>query len=178
MRVADQNIERFPDPVPYTDEEGVERFKEGIDEEEKFLTSKLADITKQHHGFSFSPTTQHAKTVCKYIKCAECKKPRVIYAEKKLKPDEQVKLKKTNEEQYMFVALVFRTWLKNLWRSFAKIFPVPLGWRRPTTEWISRIYVSNVDQTGNYTRKIHSTSLSVKVVQTKGLNVITNGKRR
>ena len=71
MRIKSEKIETFPDPIPYIDEEGVKRFKEGFDEDEKYLTSKLIDVSKRHHGFQFSPFTQHVKTVSKYVKCAE-----------------------------------------------------------------------------------------------------------
>ena len=86
-------IEPFPDPIPYTDDDGVERYKEGFDEEEKYLTSRLVDVTKQPHGLSYSPTAQTAKNTSRNVKCAECKKPRVIYSAKMLKPDERSKLR-------------------------------------------------------------------------------------
>ena len=87
-----EEIERFPNPIPYTDEDGVERFKEGRDDEEKFLTSRLVDVTKQPHGLPFTPTAQTAKNVSKIVKCYKCKKTCVLYAEKRLKVDGQSKL--------------------------------------------------------------------------------------
>ena len=57
---SDDEIERFPDPIPYTDENGIERYKEGQDDEEMFMTSKLADMTKRRHGAPFPPDKQHA----------------------------------------------------------------------------------------------------------------------
>ena len=49
-------IERFPDPIPYTDGDGIKRFKEGRDDEEKYLTSRLVDVTKHPHGLPLPPT--------------------------------------------------------------------------------------------------------------------------
>ena len=69
-----EEIERFPDSIPYTDVEGVKRFKEGRDDEEKFLTSRLVDVSKQPHGLPFAPTAQTANNVSKIVKCSECKK--------------------------------------------------------------------------------------------------------
>ena len=68
-----EEIERFPDPIPYTNEDGVERFKEGRDDEEQFLTSRLVDVTNQPHGLPFAPTAQTVKYVSKIVKCSECK---------------------------------------------------------------------------------------------------------
>ena len=50
-----EEIEGFPDPIPYTDEDGVERFKEGRVDEEKFLTSRLVDVSKQPHRLPLIP---------------------------------------------------------------------------------------------------------------------------
>ena len=43
----------FPDPVPYTDSDGVEHYKEGKDVEETFLPSKLIDATKRKSNIPF-----------------------------------------------------------------------------------------------------------------------------
>ena len=85
-------IERFPDPIPHTDEVSIERFKEGRDDKEKYLTSRLVDVTKQPHDLPFLPTGQTAKNVPKNVKCSECKKSGVIYAAKK--SDEHAQLQK------------------------------------------------------------------------------------
>ena len=68
--------------------------KEGQDDEEKFLTSRLVDATKQAHGVPFSPGKQYAKNVLKNVKCSECKKSRVLYAAKMLKSNNQNRLEK------------------------------------------------------------------------------------
>ena len=108
-----QEIERFPYPIPYTDKDGVERFKEGTDDDEKFLTSRLVDVTKNPHGLPFSPTTQTAKNVSKFVKCSECQKPRVLYAEKKLKLDDQSKLQRVLKKHIYICGTSFIDFTKN-----------------------------------------------------------------
>ena len=107
-----EEIERFPDPIPYNDEDGVERYKEGQDDEEKFLTSKLADVTKQAHGVPFPPD-KHAKNVLKNVKCSECKKSRLLYAAKMLKPDDQNRLRKLLKNHIYVCGTSFADMYKN-----------------------------------------------------------------
>ena len=79
--------------MPY-DDNGIERYKEGVDSDEKYLPSKLQDVTKQAHGLPFSPTAQTAKNTGLTVKCCHCKKPRLLYSPKKLKENSLRKLKK------------------------------------------------------------------------------------
>ena len=86
-------IDDFPDPIPY-DDNGVERYKEGTDNEEKFLPSMLQDASKRPHNIPFAPTGQTAKAGGLTIRCVECKKTRVIHSKLKLKTGESEKLKR------------------------------------------------------------------------------------
>ena len=66
----------FPDPIAYTDKDGVERFKEGTDDDEKFLTSRLVDVTKYPHGLPFSTNNSNCKKceqICKMQWMSETK---------------------------------------------------------------------------------------------------------
>ena len=92
-RRGTQPIRPFPDPVPY-DDNGIERYKEGVDNDEKYLPSKLQDVTKQAHRLPFSPTAQTAKNTGLTVKCCHCKKPRLLYSPKKLKENSLLELKK------------------------------------------------------------------------------------
>ena len=87
-------IADFPDPIPFTDDDGVERYKEGVDAEEKSLPSKLLDVTKQHHGLPFSPSAQTARNTMRTVKCSECSKPRLVHAARKLKEDQKKNLRR------------------------------------------------------------------------------------
>ena len=88
-----QPIRPFPGPVQY-DHNGIKLYKEGVDSDEKYLPSKLQDVTKQAHGLPFSPTAQTAKNTGLTVKCCHCKKPRLLYSPKKLKENSLLKLKK------------------------------------------------------------------------------------
>ena len=107
-----RKIERFPDPIPYTDEDGVGRFKEGTDDEEKFLTSRLVDVTKQPHGLPFAPTTQTAKNVSKIVKCSECKKKHVFFTLRKV--DGQSRLQGILKNHIYICGTSFSDLVKNL----------------------------------------------------------------
>ena len=91
---GNDSINNFPDPVPYEDEEGINHYKEGRDPEEKFLPSKLLDITKQPTNIPFKATAQTANNVGATVKCSDCKKPRLMFSEKMLKADEKLSLKR------------------------------------------------------------------------------------
>ena len=54
-------IDDFPDPIPFDDEEGIQRYKIGKDKKEKYLPSLLIDAPRQPHDIPFSPTAQSAK---------------------------------------------------------------------------------------------------------------------
>jgi len=62
-------------PIPYTDENGAECFKEG----------KMTKKSSWHLT---------AKNASKLVKCFECRKLRILYSEKKLKIDDQSKLQR------------------------------------------------------------------------------------
>ena len=110
---SDDEIERFPDPIPYTDENGIERYKEGQDDEEMFMTSKLADMTKRRHGAPFPPDKQHAKNVLKNVKCKSVR--RVVWF---TQSDDQYRLKK--RAIYMYVGEVLLTSTKIPWHMSGK----------------------------------------------------------
>ena len=54
------SISAFPDPEPYNYEENVQHCREGSDENEKSLPSKLDDPSKQRHNILLSPTAHHS----------------------------------------------------------------------------------------------------------------------
>ena len=69
-----KEIQSFPDPIPVEVEDELQHYSEGLDENEKFLPSKLQEVSKQPHNVPFTPTVQTAKNVAMVIKCTECKK--------------------------------------------------------------------------------------------------------
>ena len=73
----------LPDPEPY-EVDGVVHYRPGSDPEEKYLPSKLEDPEKRPHNVPFSPSAQTATNVGRLIKCEECKKPRLLHAQRKL----------------------------------------------------------------------------------------------
>ena len=91
---TNESIADFPDPVPYEDEEGNHHYKEGTDPEEKYLPSKIQDVSKQPHKIPFPPTAQTAKNVGSVVKCAESIKPRLMFAQKSSKENEKKSLKR------------------------------------------------------------------------------------
>ena len=88
------HITPFPDPVPYTDDNNIQHYKEGTDESEKYLPSKLDDPSKRPHNIPFPPTAQASKNVGITVRCVECKKPRLLYAQKKIHLSEVSSLKR------------------------------------------------------------------------------------
>ena len=73
----------------------------------------MVDVTKNPHGLPFSPTTQTAKNVSKFVKCSECQKPRVLYSEKKLKLDDQSKLQRVLKKHIYICGTSFSDFTKN-----------------------------------------------------------------
>ena len=67
--------------------------KPGSDPEEKYLPSKLENPEKRSHNIPFSPSGQTAKNVGITIFCEECKRPRLMHSQQKLKQTEVVALK-------------------------------------------------------------------------------------
>ena len=99
-RGGDVQITEFPDPVPY-DEDGVMRYTEGIDKDEKYLPSKIGDPSKADQTIPFTPTAQTAKNVGLLLNCDECSKPLLLHAKHKLQT------KKLNEAKRVLNDLVF-----------------------------------------------------------------------
>ena len=60
-----KEIQSFPDPIPVEVEDGLQHHSEGLDENEKFLPSKLQDVSKQLHNVPFTPTAQTAKMLAR-----------------------------------------------------------------------------------------------------------------
>ena len=89
-----EEVTTFLDPEPYTDEENILHYREGIDAEEKYLPSKLEDPSKRPHNIPFTVTAHTADNVGIAVRCAYCKKTRLIYSQRKLSLDEQNKLKR------------------------------------------------------------------------------------
>ena len=47
--------------IRYGDEEGNNHYKDGTDQEDKYLSSKLQDVSKQHHKIPFPPNSTNCK---------------------------------------------------------------------------------------------------------------------
>ena len=58
------------------------------------LPSKLQYVSKQPHKIPFPPIPQTAENVGSVVKCAECKKPRLMFSQKSLKENEKKSLKR------------------------------------------------------------------------------------
>ena len=56
--------------------------------------SKFQDVSRQPHKIPFPPIAQTAKNVGSVVKCAECKEPRLMFAQKSLKENEKKLLKR------------------------------------------------------------------------------------
>ena len=78
------DVDVFPDPIP-SEIDGVLHYNEGSDPTEKYLLSILENVEKQDSGIKFAVTARTAKNVGFEIRCSECKKPRCLYAQYKLK---------------------------------------------------------------------------------------------
>ena len=75
---------------------------QGNNPTEKFIPSWLEDSSKRNHDMPFTPTAQAALNIGKLIKCSECRKPRLIYAKKKLSPQNLLSLERVlNDFQYV-----------------------------------------------------------------------------
>ena len=61
---------------PYNDEENDQQYREGRDENESFLPSKLHDPSKRSHNIPFSPTAYHSDNVglSLTVRCGNFKK--------------------------------------------------------------------------------------------------------
>ena len=92
-----QAINVFHDPIPY-DDSGVMRYKEGLDEDEKHLSSKIEDPPKKDHKIPFTLSTQTEKNVGFLVRCEECNKPYLLFAKRKLKDQELTSLKRILNE--------------------------------------------------------------------------------
>ena len=95
-------IEPFGEPVPGEGPNGVTHYMQGNDPTEKFIPSWLEDSSKRNHDMPFMPTAQATLNVGKLIKCSQCQKPRLIYAKKKLSPQNLLSLERVlNDFQYV-----------------------------------------------------------------------------
>ena len=78
-------IERFGEPIPKVDEDNSrEYYVQGDDPKELHLPSRSVNPEKQKHSIPFCVSAQTAKNVGFTIRCFECGKARLIYAEHKL----------------------------------------------------------------------------------------------
>ena len=56
--------------IRYGDEEGNNHYKDGTDQEDKYLSSKLQDVSKQHHKIPFPPNSTNCKEC--WLCCEMC----------------------------------------------------------------------------------------------------------
>ena len=93
----------FGEPVPEEGPNGVTHYVQGNDPTEKYILSQLKNPSKRNHGMPFTATAQAALNVSKLIKCPEYQKTRLIYAKKKLFPQNLLSLKRVrNDFQYVY----------------------------------------------------------------------------
>ena len=79
---------------------------QGSDPSEKFLLSKLESPAKRNHGMQVTPTARTTLNMGITVKCSECRKPRVIYAKKKLTNANIMAMKRIfNNFQYVYVTV-------------------------------------------------------------------------
>ena len=90
--------------------------------EEKYLPSKLQDVSKQPHNVPFTPTAQTAKNVGMIIKCSECKKPRLMFSKNKLKGNDYSALKRILSGLEYFCGSSFKEFLGDKDNSDGTIF--------------------------------------------------------
>ena len=82
-----EEIEDFPDPIPY-EVNGIPHYKKGTNPEEKNIPSLLLDVSKGPHNIPFPLTAQPGKNVGMLVKCVEYKKPRLMHSKTELKLSE------------------------------------------------------------------------------------------
>ena len=97
-----EKIESFSDPILHNDDEGNEHYHQGEGPEEKFIPSKLENLSKRGQGIPLSPSAQTALNVGKIVTCTECYKPRLLYSRTKLK-DRQLRSFKCVLNDFQFV---------------------------------------------------------------------------
>ena len=96
-------IERFGEPVPHVEDSNMtQHYVEGSDPEEKHLPSKSANPEKQGHNMPFPPSAQTAKNVGMTVKCHECGKQRLLYANKVVKAEERLRFKRLQND-YVYI---------------------------------------------------------------------------
>ena len=104
----DTTFSRYSDSDSDSDSDRVQHYSECLDVTEMFLPSKLQDVSKQPYNSPFTTTAQTAKHVGMVSRYAECKKPRPMYSEIKLKNNECNAVKRVLIALEVFVALVLR----------------------------------------------------------------------
>ena len=87
-------IETFPDPIPYTDPAEVEHYQAGKNSNETKMLNKLIDATKRKTNVLFPTSAQTASNVGIFLRCVNCCRPRLHYAQKKLQASELNTLKR------------------------------------------------------------------------------------
>ena len=92
--IRKEPIESFGDPEPYTDNEGIDRYRFGNDPEEKFMPSKLLDASKRSSNIPFPATAKTSQNVGSVIDCTQCRKPRLLHSKSKLTDSEKCSLKR------------------------------------------------------------------------------------
>ena len=87
-------LQHLPDPMPSSDDVHYKTYEEvfGADTDEKAMPS-LKTTKDRGHKIPFNPTKQHATNTNLFVECAECSKPRVVYAAKKISDGERKSFK-------------------------------------------------------------------------------------
>ena len=87
--IKGQPLQRFGQPVHYTDEDGMkDHYMKDDDQDEKYIPSKSLNVEKQSHNIPISVSAQTAMNVGMTLICKECMKPWLLYAKQKLKVNE------------------------------------------------------------------------------------------
>ena len=80
-----EKVESFGDPIPHNDDKCNKHYQQGEDPEEKFIPSKLENVSKKSHSIPFSLSAETALKVGRIVTCTESHKRRLLYSRKKLK---------------------------------------------------------------------------------------------
>ena len=78
-----ESIEKFPDPITYTNLTRVEHYKAGKDSKEKFMLNKPIDATKRKCLFSHLSSNSFKCGNIPLLYCIKCQQPRLLYPQKK-----------------------------------------------------------------------------------------------
>ena len=90
-------LHRLPDPIPNGEHYKTFEDSYGTETSECHMPS-LCEKENKGHKIPFSPSAKTAKTTSAFLICEECRKPRLLHSQKKLKRDEGIRLETILEQ--------------------------------------------------------------------------------